>query len=61
MNNREVFEKDPATNRLLNNGVAKVTSGQSDPELETLRYELCNFVCDGLFWPDRTPQLPSRI
>jgi hypothetical protein len=49
MKNREVYEKDPRTNRLLNNGVAKVTSGQSDPELETLRYELNNFVCDGQY------------
>jgi hypothetical protein len=49
MINREVYEKDPATNKLLNNGVAKVTSGQSDPELETLRYELTNFVCDGQY------------
>src|SRR5438552_16830921 len=46
---REVFEKDPKTNKLLNNGVAKVTSGQTDPELETLRYELTNFVCDGQY------------
>ncbi len=49
MINREVFEKDPKTNKLLNNGVAKVTSGQTDPELETLRYELTNFVCDGQY------------
>lgn len=49
MNNREVYEKDPSTNRLLNNGVAKVSSGQSDPELDTLRYEVGNFVCDGQY------------
>jgi hypothetical protein len=49
MKNREVYDKDPRTNRLLNNGVAKVTSGQSDPELETLRFELTNFVCDGQY------------
>ena len=49
MINREVYEKDPASNKLLNNGVAKVTSGQSHPELETLRYELTNFVCDGQY------------
>ena len=40
MINREVYEKDPSQNRLLNQGVAKVTSGLSDPELQTLRYEL---------------------
>ena len=49
MINREVYEKDPQTNRLLNNGVAKVSSGQSDPELDTLRYEVGNFVCDGQY------------
>ncbi|MBA4188926.1 MAG: BREX system P-loop protein BrxC [Planctomycetaceae bacterium] len=49
MNNREVYEKDPSTNRLLNNGVAKVSSGQSDSELDTLRYEVGNFVCDGQY------------
>ena len=49
MMNREVYEKDPRTNTLLNQGVAKVTSGQSDPELDTLRYELTNFVCDGQY------------
>ena len=49
MNNREVYEKDPRTNRLLNNGVAKVSSGRSDPELDTLRYEVGNFVCDGQY------------
>ncbi len=49
MLNREFYEKDPLTNRLLNNGVAKVTTGQSDPEIETLRYEISNFVCDGQY------------
>lgn len=49
MINRELYEKDPRTNKLLNNGVAKVTSGQSSPELETLRYEITNFVCGGQY------------
>ncbi|MBV8606363.1 MAG: hypothetical protein JO034_02735, partial [Singulisphaera sp.] len=49
MINREVYEKDPGQNRLLNQGVAKVTSGQTDPELETLRFEVRNFVCDGQY------------
>jgi hypothetical protein len=49
MKNRELYEKDPKTHTLLNQGVAKVTSGQSAPELETLRYELSNFVCDGQY------------
>ena len=49
MRNREVYEKDPRTHTLLNQGVAKVTTGESDAELETLRYELTNFVCDGQY------------
>ena len=49
MKNRAVYEKDPAVNRLLNQGTAKVTRGQSDPEIATLRYEVENFVCDGLY------------
>ncbi len=47
--NQEVYEKDPRTHSLLNQGVAKVTSGDSAGELETLRYELKNFVCDGQY------------
>jgi len=49
MTNREVYEKDPSRNRLLNQGVAKVTSGHSDSELQTLRYEVGSFVCDGQY------------
>jgi hypothetical protein len=49
MINRDVYEKDPGQNRLLNQGVAKVTSGPTDPELETLRFEITNFVCDGQY------------
>jgi len=47
--NLEIYEKDPRTHTLLNQGVAKVTSGQTAAELETLRYELTNFVCDGQY------------
>jgi len=49
MKNREIYEKDPKTHTLLNQGVAKVTSGQTASELETLRYELTNFVCEGQY------------
>jgi hypothetical protein len=49
MMNLEIYEKDPRTHTLLNQGVAKVTSGQTSAELETLRYELTNFVCDGQY------------
>lgn len=47
--NLEIYEKDPLTHTLLNQGVAKVTSGHSSAELNTLRYELENFVCDGQY------------
>ena len=47
MKNREVYVKDPAKNRLLNNGVASVSDAVSSDELRTLRYELETFVCDG--------------
>jgi hypothetical protein len=47
--NRHVYDKDPDTNKLLNQGVAKITSGLSEPELQTLRFELTNFVCDGQY------------
>jgi hypothetical protein len=49
MINRQVYEKDPSQNRLLNQGVAKVTSGLTDPEMQTLRYEITSFVCDGQY------------
>jgi hypothetical protein len=49
MKNYEVYEKDPRTHTLLNQGVAKVASGQTSAELKTLRYELENFVCEGQY------------
>ncbi len=49
MKNWELYDKDPKKHTLLNQGVAKVTSGQSESELETLRYELSNFVCGGQY------------
>jgi hypothetical protein len=49
MTNQDLFLKDPLNNNLLNQGVAKVTSGRSEQELNTLTYELTNFVCDGQY------------
>jgi hypothetical protein len=49
MNNREIYAKDPLANRLLNNGVAEVSEDRSEAALETLRYELETFVCDGQY------------
>jgi hypothetical protein len=47
--NREVYQEDPNDNKLLNQGVAKVTTGHSDTELDTLRFEIAKFVCDGQY------------
>ena len=47
MQNKKVFSREPAQNRLLNNGVAEVTDSRSAEEMRTLRHELDTFVCDG--------------
>src|SRR5262249_1739663 len=56
--NLEVYEKDPRTHTLLNQGVAKVTTGDSAAQLETLKYELTNFLCEGQYAEGLT-RLPS--
>jgi hypothetical protein len=45
--NREIYGKDPLTHHLANNGVAEVSEDRSQEALQTLRYELETFVCDG--------------
>src|SRR5262245_59724492 len=47
MKNRDVFQKDPATLSLLNNGVAEVTHAENEEQLRTLRFELETSVCEG--------------
>lgn len=47
MLNRELFQNDPLKQQLLNDGVAKVYDSQDAKELEVLRQELQNFVCEG--------------
>lgn len=49
MKNRQLFQRDPAVSKLLNDGVAAVREGASDKEFETLRYELEHFVCEGQY------------
>lgn len=49
MKNRQLFQRDPAVAKLLNDGVAAVREAASDKELETLRYELEHFVCEGQY------------
>ena len=38
MKNREVFQRDPAATKLLNDGVAAVGEARTPKEVETLRY-----------------------
>ncbi len=48
MKNSELYFRDPTTLELLNNGVSKVAEiGHDERQIQTLRFELTNFVCDG--------------
>jgi len=48
MTNRELYFRDPTTLELLNNGVSKVSEiGHDARQIQTLRFELETFVCDG--------------
>jgi len=49
MNNREIYQKDPATLKLVNEGVASVNDEKTSQALAVLRYELETFVCDGQY------------
>lgn len=49
MKNRELFQRDPAVSKLMNDGVAAVREAGSEKEIETLRYELEHFVCEGQY------------
>jgi len=54
MNNRDIYQKDPATRKLVNEGVASVNDEKTSQALAVLRYELETFVCDGQYekgWP----------
>ncbi len=49
MKNRDIYYRDPVISKLLNDGVAEVSEGISAKELQTLRYELEHFVCEGQY------------
>ncbi len=53
MKNRELFLRDPATAKLMNNGQARITDGVTPQERvilqKELREELANFVCEGQY------------
>jgi hypothetical protein len=46
MNTKEVFLKDPLTWKLINEGV----SSNNTDDLDTLRFELESFVCEGEYF-----------
>lgn len=47
MNNYELFDRDPRTSLLANDGVARVSEPGSEKEIQVLREELGTFVCEG--------------
>jgi hypothetical protein len=49
MLNRDIYQKDPSTRKLVNEGVASVNDETTDQALSVLRYELDTFVCDGQY------------
>ena len=49
MLNREIYQRDPSTIKLANDGVANVNDERTDQALKVLRYELETFVCDGQY------------
>ena len=49
MLNKDLFQRDPTKLKLLNDGVAAVKDAVTAQELETLRFELSHFVCEGQY------------
>ena len=49
MKNREVYQRDPSSIALLNNGVAAMNDALTGDERRTLRFELEHFVCEGQY------------
>ncbi len=45
----EIFDRDPLTTRLANNGQARIVDHPDEKALQELRAELESFVCDGQF------------
>jgi hypothetical protein len=49
LKNRDIYQKDPSTRKLVNEGVATVNDEATSQALAVLRYELDTFVCDGQY------------
>src|SRR5690606_36833259 len=47
--NRDIYNKSPQENHLVNNGVDEVSEDHSEASQAILRYELETFVCDGQY------------
>mgnify|MGYP000956544319 FL=1 len=47
--NKDLFQRDPTKTKLLNDGVAALKDASTPQEIETLRYELSHFVCEGQY------------
>lgn len=45
--NRELFTHDPTTEKIPNDGVAKIARPETDQQWDVLRWELRSFVCNG--------------
>ena len=46
---REIYQKDPAIRKLVNEGVASVNDEKTKQAMAVLRYELETFVCNGQY------------
>ncbi|MFA6810327.1 MAG: BREX system P-loop protein BrxC [Desulfoplanes sp.] len=49
MINQDIYLKNPAEHKLVNEGVASVNDDQTEHSLAVLRYEVETFVCDGQY------------
>lgn len=49
MKNRDVYQKDPSAQKLVNEGVASVGQEKTKEAMAVLRYELETFVCSGQY------------
>ena len=47
--NKQVFQKDPTSYSLPNDGVAKVVAPRTAEEWDVARYEVEQFVCEGSY------------
>ena len=61
MLNKDLFQRDPTQTKLLNDGVAAVKDAVTAEEIETLRYELSHFVCEGQYKDGIIRSLESYI